>query len=250
MIEIRFVILMEYISKGKNQLIMIQSIKINYLKYFFVLPVVSIFILLPKSGISQSYKNYLLKANFGMGLSSHPSELARFPLPFTDAAIIPKNLESKVGYQFSIMGLKELNKLFSFGISANYSKFGFIEHGDFISFWSNSTRPYFYLREFELYGFGLIAGINIVEKGFSKFSTYLGFRYEGFISTTGVYLAEEYDRNKFATEILLEYGHKLTKRTHLTLGLNSLINLREFFDYFGFQPIRYGLLIGVEYEFD
>lgn len=229
---------------------MIQFNKINYLKYFPVLLIVSIIIFLPKSGTSQSNNNYLLKANFGMGLSTHANNPVRFPEEYLHVYLTPEYQKSKIGYQFSIIGLKEVNNFLSLGLSGNYSKFGFIETGDMEFFWSRDINPYSYEREFEMYGVGLLAGIKIIEKGFSKFSTYLGFRYEGFISTTGVYIAEEYHRNKFATEILLEYGHKLTERTHLTLGLNSVINLREFFDYFGFQPIRYGLLVGVEYEFD
>lgn len=199
---------------------------------------------------AQDDKNgYLIKSNFLFGLSSHSNKPIQFPLGYSDTWITPKSQDSRLGYQASLIFLKEINKILLTGLSGNFSKFGFVEKGTELSFWTGMEGEQTTLREFEMYSFGVIAGINILKTDLNKFSTYIGFRYEELISTEGLYLRDEDDnRDKFASEILIEYGHKLSKRVNLTIGLNSVMSLTDFFEYIGYRPIRYGVSLGIEYE--
>ncbi|NBC09525.1 MAG: hypothetical protein GVY26_20225, partial [Bacteroidetes bacterium] len=192
---------------------------------------------------------YMLKANAGLGLNTHFDKPVRFPLGYTDAWIEPEQQRPRTSFQGNLMVLKALNDRFSIGVSGSYSTFGFVETGSELSFWTGTHTPYRKERAFEMYGLGLIAGVHIIKSDLSKLSAYTGLRYEEIIDSKGIYLwRESYNQDKFAAELLLEYGHKLARRLYLTIGLQSVLSLNDFYETIPYRPLRYGVSLGVEYE--
>jgi hypothetical protein len=146
---------------------------------------------------SQAKSNgYKLKANFTIGQSGHPNTPVQFPIWYTDASITPDHQQSRLGYQISIAGLRELNDVVSIGLTANISKFGFIETGDELSFWSNAIHRYSIQREFKMYGVGITSGISILQNVVNTLSSFIGIEYQEFTSTEGVYLWREVITNQ------------------------------------------------------
>lgn len=200
-------------------------------------------------GYAQEPENgFRIKSSITVGFSHSLNNLVQFPLGYTDAQITPDHHQSRIGYQVTLAGLKELNNVFSIGVMADISKFGFLEYGNELNFWSNHNSRYVLLREFKMYGFGITSGIDILENEVNRLSTYLGIKFEEFISTQGVYIwGEEENQSKYAVTISMEYSHVLSPNMSMNIGLNSVISLKEFYTSINYKPIRYGISIGAEY---
>ena len=218
--------------------------------YYKTLLLLSALCALPSMCAAQS-AGYLFKANFSAGLNTHFEKPVRFPLGYTDAWIEPEQQKPRASFQYNIMALKALNGRFFIGVSGSYATFGFVETGSELSFWTGTHTPYRRERAFEMYGLGLIAGVHIVKKDLSKLSAYTGLRYEEIIDSKGIYLwRESYNQDKFAAELLLEYGHKLARRLYLTIGMQSVLSLNDFYETIPYRPLRYGVSLGLEYGLD
>ena len=225
------------------------TIAIVKLTLKIVLAVVVVCVFINDSSAQAKTNGYVIKSNIILGFSSHSNNPVQFPIGYTDASITPHLQQSNLGYQISITGLRELSKVLSIGLSASISKFGFTETGDELSFWSNEIYQYSIAREFKMYGFGLSTGINILNNNVNMLSIFVCAKYEEFISTKGVYLwSDSYNKSKFASDISVEYGHLLTANTYLTMGLNSVVSLNDFFETIKYKPVRWGISIGINYK--
>jgi hypothetical protein len=91
--------------------------------------------------------------------------------------------------------------------------------------------------------------LSILKNEVNTLSSFVGIEYQEFISTEGIYLWRESDnKSKFATNLSVEYGHLLSSRMQLTIGLNLVMSLGDFFTTINYRPSRYGLSIGLEYD--
>ncbi len=201
-------------------------------------------------GFAQSdNKGFNLKVNMGLGHSSHFNKPLEFPVPFFDLSLDPKHQYSNIGYVISLSGLKVLNKYLSVGLSSNISKFGFTEIGNNLFFGKFVGEEYRVEREFKMYGVGVTSGIDIIKKKQNKLSIYANIMYEEIISTEGIYLwSADYHKTKFAFDNSIEYGHLITSKLYLLIGLTSTISLGDFFEYIEYRPIRYGISVGCSYD--
>jgi len=197
-----------------------------------------------------TWSNIRLRSNIVLGFTYPINHPITFPPNGSDIDFIPNNQDSNVGFEASISALKELNKVFSLGVSMMYSSFSFVETGNIYSAWSpDMTYSYKLSREFNLYHLGVVSGIDFIDKEINSLILYTGLYYEEFLSHEGIYIwNEDYHQSKYSTNSTLEYGHSLNKNLTLVAGLSVTLSLSDYFRYIAYRPIKYGVSVGIMYR--
>ncbi|MBK8621058.1 MAG: hypothetical protein IPN79_04695 [Saprospiraceae bacterium] len=193
--------------------------------------------------------NYKLVFNFSPTYGYHSNNPVQFPLGYTDASITPINQDYKIGYDISLNFIRQIDNRFRIGVTTYTSRFGFIESGHELYYWSNQIHNYEIERQFILFGIGILSGYTLLKKNLSKIVVSSGLSYETFIKKEGVYLWSESENNrKYSFNGSIEFMHKLTNSVDILIGLNTRTGLNNYFSTIDYKPLRFGCHFGFEYS--
>lgn len=203
-----------------------------------------------QSLLSQSNLNkYRLAFNFSPIYGFHANNPVQFPLGYTDASITPINQDYKTGYDISLNFIRQIDNRFQIGVTTYTSRFGFIESGDELYYWSNQIHQYQIERQFTLFGMGILSGYTIIKKDVTKIVVSSGLAYESMIKKEGIYLWRESENNrKYSLNGSIDFMHKLTNSVDILIGLNTRIGLNDYFSTIDYKPLRFGCHFGFEFS--
>lgn len=194
-------------------------------------------------------KGYRIILTIAPSYGYHKNKIIKFPIGYSDASITPISQTYNIGYDISGTAIKQLNNHIIIGVIAYVSHFGFTESGEELSFWTNQTREYRINRNFTILGVGILSGYNLKIGKLSILNLNVGLANEMIISKRGIFLwREEQNRTKYSIISSIDFGHKLSDKLNLFVGLNTRIGLNEYFDNINYKPTRIGVNIGFEYS--